>query len=254
MRVDRREEKITDCLFRMDWKSVLSLVKSNPENVRKWHIVKSKKGCLLMKKLPIHIALRHSAPPEIVKELLFSYSDCVREKDEKGKLLMHLISGMFVVPWVRKYIEWILPLYPYALMTKDNVGNLPLHYIALNATDIKTRWALAKQLIESCPASVHVKNGNGKTFFDLMSLQRQQITPLLRTITNVNGSVPQFHIEQVRATLEAHLMENSTESIPVITRSSYALVVGSTERICSDIQANQIYNDNIIEGCYLIVG
>jgi len=254
MRVHRREEKITEYLFRRDWKAVLSLVKSNPENVRKWHIVKSKKGCLLMKKLPIHLALRHSAPPEIVQELLFSYSDCVREKDEKGKILMHLVSGMFVVPWVQQYIEWILPLYPDALMTKDNAGNLPLHYIALNATNIKTRWALAKQLIESCPDSVHVKNRNGKTFNDLMSLQRHQITPLFRVITNVNGSVPQFHIEQVRATMEAFLVEISTESVPVITRSSYALIVGSTDRVCSDIPAKQIYNDKRIEGCYEIVG
>ena len=82
-------------------------------------------GQVLLKALPIHLALKFNAPLKIIKELIRAYPGSLREVDDKGRLhLFHTCT----LKGARMHdtVSLMLEAYPDGALCKDGRGMLPL--------------------------------------------------------------------------------------------------------------------------------
>lgn len=67
--------------------------------------------------LPLHLACRHSAPPELVKCVVMAYPTASRIEDMVGRLPLHMacLSGASRLTFI-----YLLKAFPHAVILKDD--------------------------------------------------------------------------------------------------------------------------------------
>jgi len=82
--------KLYNLIQKQDWEGAMGRVCTNPEEAQTWVERKSRRGDVLYRHLPIHVALGLKPPSIVVEALLTGYRDGIRCYDDKGLLPFHI--------------------------------------------------------------------------------------------------------------------------------------------------------------------
>lgn len=138
------------------WDEVISRAGTNPEECQVWH--KKKDDYDPMKGghpiLPVHLAMISGVPKEAFQALLNAYPDCVKCKDDEGRLPLHIAlenpSPDFSI------VDSLITLYPDSCKVKDNKGRIAASLYNNKAIQLfryieKKKWKDAMCQIQSNP-------------------------------------------------------------------------------------------------------
>mmetsp|Transcript_18492 Transcript_18492/g.40242 ORF Transcript_18492/g.40242 Transcript_18492/m.40242 type:complete len:260 (+) Transcript_18492:221-1000(+) len=115
------------------------------------------------RRLPLHIACRSDASPEVIKRLLHYYSDAAAVDDSLGRLPLHYRLSNGADPTA---VDALLEACPGGARAFDKRGWLPVHV----ACSVGASLHVVKELVEAYPASVLLTTNKGSTPLKCMNM------------------------------------------------------------------------------------
>eukprot|EP00505_MAST-04D_sp_SCG-Rhode-Island_P004279 Stramenopile-MAST_4_protein_4279 len=103
---------------RKNWGKAIDIIRTHPG------VAKERGEC---ENLPLHRALKNTAPTEVIDALLKAYPDGARKRNMHGYLPLHFAVLYLAPPAV---ISSLLDIYPEACLVKDKDNNLAFHWAA----------------------------------------------------------------------------------------------------------------------------
>lgn len=112
--------------------------------------------------IPLHIAIRNSAPTEVIKFLIeaFPRGASIRDSDNLFPLHSALMRNASAT-----VIRELLEAYPLAIRLHDNRGEIPLHI----SLEMNASVEVIKLLIVANPDAQFVKSITGESCFDYIN-------------------------------------------------------------------------------------
>jgi hypothetical protein len=109
-------------ILKQDWESVIFRAKNFEEEARVFVYRCDDQGLLKWRLLPIHCAILHDAPTNVVESLLKAYQNGARAQDDHGMLPIHLAIKKHAPP---ETINALLSSYPRCIEVANNNGFTP---------------------------------------------------------------------------------------------------------------------------------
>lgn len=144
-----------------DWETVRSRLKSDTERVRSRTIYKSQMSAL-------HLACKHDPPIDVINLLIEAnpHAAFIRSHPH-GELPLHYATGSYIAS--SDVINELVKLNPAAVATQrtDDLRTTPLHQVCT----FHAPYEIIKMLVDACPRALDIKDGLGRTPWDIAKIQ-----------------------------------------------------------------------------------
>eukprot|EP00540_Astrosyne_radiata_P009814 CAMPEP_0116826890 /NCGR_PEP_ID=MMETSP0418-20121206/2786_1 /TAXON_ID=1158023 /ORGANISM="Astrosyne radiata, Strain 13vi08-1A" /LENGTH=716 /DNA_ID=CAMNT_0004455587 /DNA_START=230 /DNA_END=2380 /DNA_ORIENTATION=- len=157
-----RKTKLFQALASRQWKDATERVIKRPMEAGVWTLSEDPTDppCHL---LPLHIALRRSAPLEVIKKLVESYPAGISAKELYGMMPLHVACEARAPVSV---VQFLWETHPRAAEVADMGGMLPLHLVCcsnVQGDKQESILPLVRCLLEANYSAVEVKDKKGYT-------------------------------------------------------------------------------------------
>jgi len=154
-----------------DWESSELAISLFPNQVKMWKEVRSRNGKVMIRSLPIHFALKHKAPLEVVEKLVLAHPGSLAEPNDKSRLPMHLLCQTYVSHGL-SLLKLFLKVYSQAAVIRDRMGMLPFHVLAKSKSykkfDVEVRRKMLCCLLKAYPAAAEDKDSGGNEYSNII--------------------------------------------------------------------------------------
>jgi hypothetical protein len=119
-------------ILKRDWENVILRTRNYDEEARVFVYRCDDQGLLKWRLLPIHCAILHDSPPDVVEALLKAYRAGAREQDDHGMLPIHLAIKKHAAPEI---INMLLSSYPHCIEVSNNNGVTPYEMAKMSSSE-----------------------------------------------------------------------------------------------------------------------
>ena len=190
--------------------------------------------------LPLHCALAHKAPIDLIEPLINAYPDSLTMKGKKGMLALHIAANHNASPEI---LDLIIRSYPEALDKEDDEGKNPRHYERVDEKKALSRptscWKTQMQRDISFDEREELINDLEEKYECLISLLKRQDTECTRLKSSYTDILP---LVQNTIAKTENMMTETMESLMSIQNEIDAFVDNANGRM-DTLQSSLVKRD-----------